>query len=104
MRKSIRKMPIIKMFMPKRRKNGALWASLAGLGISAAVFGATKGKQKNFTLPFAGNMKNIAPKLNLKGANNAVKNMVPKVNINSMDNTALAEFSEELLQSALNKK
>lgn len=97
-------MPIIKMFMPKRKNNGALWASLVGLGISAAVFGARRGKQKDITLPFAGTMKNMAPKLNLKGMNNAVKNMMPKGNINSMDNAALAEFSEELLQSALNNK
>lgn len=97
-------MPMFNMFMPKRRKNGALWASLVSLGIGAAVFGATRGKQKDFALPFTNTVKKMAPKLNLKGANNAVKNMMPKVNINSMDNAALAEFSEELTQSALNNQ
>ena len=83
--KDIRKQPFFKLFAPKRKSKGALWASLLGIGVSAAVFGATKGKRKNFALPFQ----------------NVVKNFSPKTNFNSMNNAALTEFSEELLESAL---
>jgi len=66
-----------------------LWASLVGLGLSAAVFGITRGKRKDFTLPFQNVVKNFSEKANL-----------PRINV--MDNTALTEFSEELMESALN--
>ena len=65
-----------------------LWASLVGLGLSAAVFGITKGKRRNFALPFQNVMKNFSEKTNL-----------PSLNV--MDNAALSEFSEELMESAL---
>ncbi|MEH7483367.1 hypothetical protein V7157_20345, partial [Neobacillus drentensis] len=60
---------------------------LLGIGISATVFGVTKGKRKDLALPFQ----------------NMVKNFTPKTNLNLMDNHAITEFSEELLMSALNK-
>ncbi|WP_312471501.1 hypothetical protein [Neobacillus sp.] len=86
--RSNRKQSFFKVLKPKRKSNGAMWASLLGLGISAAtVFGVTRGKRKDFTLPFQ----------------NVVKNFSPKMNFNRMDDTALTEFSEELLESALNK-
>ncbi|MBO0962060.1 hypothetical protein J1P26_20345 [Neobacillus sp. MM2021_6] len=83
--KSIRKQPFFKLFAPKRKSKGALWASLLGIGVSAAVFGATKGKRKDIALPFQ----------------NVVKNFSPKTNLNLMNNAALTEFSEELMESAL---
>ncbi|WHY75557.1 hypothetical protein QNH20_15620 [Neobacillus sp. WH10] len=85
MMRSIRRQPFFKLFAPRRRNRGAMWASLLGLGLSAAVVGVTRGKRKNFELPFQ----------------NAVKNFSPKTNLNLMDNAALTEFSEELLASAL---
>lgn len=85
--KNFVKNPFFKMFAKKRKNRGAFWASLLGLGISAAVFGVTKGKRKMTAQPIQ----------------NMVKNFTPKNNINMMDNSALTEFSEELLQSALNK-
>lgn len=103
------KLPFLKMFMKKRRSNGAIWASLAGLGISAAVFGLTRGKKKMQNLPFQNMMGNMTKQngANGTGRENAFKNMMnnisPRTNINSMDNAALAEFSEELMASALNK-
>ena len=81
------KQPIFKMFAKKQKKRGALWASLLSLGISAAVFGVTKGKRKLPALPIQ----------------NMVKSFTPGNKINMMDNAALTEFSEELLESALNK-
>jgi hypothetical protein len=86
--KKIIAQPFFKMFGRKRKSRGAMWASLVGIGLSAAVFGVTKGKRKDLALPFQ----------------NMVKNMAPKTNLNLMDNAAITEFSEELLMSALNKK
>lgn len=86
--KKIIAQPFFKMFARKRKNRGAMWASLLGIGLSAAVFGVTKGKRRDLALPFQ----------------NMVKNMAPKTNLNLMDNAAITEFSEELLMSALNKK
>ena len=77
--------PFFNMFGKKRKSRGALWASLLGVGISAAVFGLTRGKRNNIAVPFQ----------------DVVQSFTPKTNLNSMNNTALAEFSEELLASAL---
>ena len=84
--RKINKMPFLNLFMPKRKSRGTMWASLLGLGISAAVFGMKRGKRSDITRPIQ----------------NAVRNFTPKTNINLMDNAALTEFSEELLTSALN--
>ncbi|MEH7177744.1 hypothetical protein [Neobacillus vireti] len=77
--------PFFNMFGRKRNRKGTMWASLIGLGISAAVFGLTRGKRKNITMPIQ----------------HLVQSFTPKTNLNHMNNTALAEFSEELLASAL---
>ncbi|MBS4216123.1 MULTISPECIES: hypothetical protein [Neobacillus] len=116
--KNLSRMPFLKKFRPKRRNNGAMWASLIGIG--AVVYGITRGKRNDFGLPikdavksmapnmnFAGMnnaVKNMAPNINLEGMNNAVKNLVPNMNLDRMDNAALTEFSEELLKSALNNE
>jgi hypothetical protein len=77
-------MPFFNMFGKKRNNRGTMWISLLGVGISAAVFGLTRGKRKNIVQPFQ----------------EVVQSFTPKKNIN-INNTALAEFSEELLASAL---
>ncbi|NWQ41990.1 hypothetical protein MLOOGBEN_14935 [Bacillus sp. EB106-08-02-XG196] len=77
--------PFFNMFGKKRKSRGAMWASLLGVGISAAVFGLTRGKRNNIAVPFQ----------------DVVQSFTPKTNLNGMSNTALAEFSEELLTSAL---
>jgi hypothetical protein len=77
--------PFFNMFGKKRKSRGGLWASLLGVGISAAVFGLTRGKRNNIAVPFQ----------------DVVQSFTPKTNLNGMSNTALAEFSEELLASAL---
>lgn len=76
--------PFFNMFGKRRKSRGAMWASLLGVGISAAVYGLTRGKRKNITQPFQ----------------EVVQSFTPKNNMN-FNNTALAEFSEELLASAL---
>ncbi|MFF2450659.1 hypothetical protein ACFVSW_26805 [Neobacillus sp. NPDC058068] len=85
--RDIRRQPFIRLFAPKRKSRGAMWASLVGIGLGAAVFGAARGRRKTLALPLQ----------------NAVKNFSSKINFNKMDDAALTEFSEELLTSALNK-
>jgi hypothetical protein len=82
------KQPFFKMFAPKRKSRGTMWASLIGLGLSAAVFGVTRGKRRDLTVPFQ----------------NVMKNFSSKTNLNLRDNAAITEFSEELLSSALRDK
>ncbi|MCM3692530.1 hypothetical protein [Neobacillus niacini] len=77
--------PFFNLFGKKRKSRGAMWASLLGVGISAAVFGLTRGKRNNIAVPFQ----------------DVVQSFTPKTNLNGMSNPALAEFSEELLASAL---
>jgi hypothetical protein len=77
--------PFFNMFGVKRKSRGTMWISLLGVGISAAVFGLTRGKRNNIAVPFQ----------------DVVQSFTPKTNLNGMSNTALAEFSEELLASAL---
>ncbi|MED3563623.1 hypothetical protein [Bacillus xiapuensis] len=91
--------PFLNMFKRKRKNRGAMWASLFGLGISAAVFGVTRGKRK-ISVPPIQNMQNSVQ----NNMQNMMKNFTPKTNINMMDNAALTEFSEELLESALKNK
>lgn len=89
----LRQLPFFNMFMPKRKRRGTMWASLLGLGVSAAaVFGMTRGKRGNGALPFKNAVRNMTPKMN-----------VGRMDVGRMDNTALTEFSEDLLTSALNQ-
>jgi hypothetical protein len=84
MRKNMIK-PFFNMFGRKRKGRGTMWVSLLGVGISAVVLGLTRGKRKNnIIVPFQ----------------DVVQSFTPKNNMN-INNTALAEFSEELLASAL---
>jgi hypothetical protein len=99
----MRSLPFIRMFKRKRKSNRAMWGSLIGLGLGAAVLGLTKGNRKDFAPPISSAVKNFKPKVNFPGINNIVKNIAPNLNLDRMDNAALAEFSEELLESALNK-
>lgn len=87
--KKITKQPFFKLFTPKQKSRMPFWASLLGLGLSAAVFGITRGKRRDFALPFQNVVKNFSEKTNF-----------PSLNVN--DNAALTEFSEELIESALN--
>ncbi|MED1467734.1 MULTISPECIES: hypothetical protein [Bacillus] len=91
--------PIFNMFKRKRKSRGAMWASLFGLGLSAAVYGVTRGKRKISALPLQNMQNNMQTNMQ-----NMVKTFTPKTNIGMMDNAALTEFSEELLESALRNK
>ncbi|HEY2421939.1 MAG TPA: hypothetical protein VGI04_11000 [Neobacillus sp.] len=85
--RNVIKQPFFNLFAKKRKNRGAFWASLLGLGLSAVVFGITRGNRKMTTPSF----QNIG------------KSFADKANINMMDNAAMTEFSEDLMESALNK-
>lgn len=87
--------------MPKRRNKGALWASIFGLGISAAMYGMKRGRGRGLSEPIANTVKKFTPNVNMERFGNMAKNITPNLNIDKMDNAALAEFSEELLESSL---
>jgi len=73
------------MFAKKRKTRGTMWASIIGLGISAVVYGITKGKRNESKPPL----------------HNIVERYRPKKSDLGMSDLALAEFSDELLASAL---
>ena len=83
-----KKQPYMKMFTKKRSNKGAWWASLISLGATAAVWGMTKGKKRESTMLPLQNM---------------FKNLTTNKNIPMMDNSALTEFSEELINKVTNK-
>jgi hypothetical protein len=80
---------MMKVFTKKKNNKGVLWASLISLGASAAVWGITKGKKREInTLPIR----------------NMFKNMNLNKNIPIMNDAALTEFSEELIDKATKNK
>jgi hypothetical protein len=85
----IRKQPYIRMFTKKRSNKGAVWASLLSLGATAVVWGMTKGKKSE---------KKSVPLRNM------FTNMMGNKNFTNMSNTALTEFSDELVNNVLKKK
>jgi hypothetical protein len=72
------------MFNKKQKSRSTLWASIIGIVISAAVFAVRKGNRNDFKPPLQNIVRSLSPKSEL-----------------GMSNAALAEFSEELLSSAL---
>lgn len=64
------------MFNRKRNNRGVLWASLIGLGVSAAALGLRRNGNKNILAPVQNVMKN---------------GQIPKMA------TAITEFSKELI-------
>jgi hypothetical protein len=100
MMRNILKLPFFQLFTRKKKTNGAFWASIVGLGLSAAVLGVTKGRKKMPSL----SIQNMMSGLNPRGNNdnqNIMSGFNPKSNIGNMDTAALTEFSEELLNDAL---
>jgi hypothetical protein len=83
--RNIMKLPFLQLFTRKKSNKGAMWASIIGLGLSAAAFAVTRGKRTMPSLPIQ----------------NMMSNLTPRSNIGAMDTGALTEFSEELLESAL---
>ena len=82
--RNFKNLPSFPMFTKKRKTRGTMWASLIGIGISALVIGITKGKRNGYKPPLQNIVKTIKPKWDL-----------------GMSDLALAEFSDELLASAL---
>jgi hypothetical protein len=90
MMKKLMKQSFFKSFRKQPKNRGTMWASLFSIGIGAVILGLTRsrGKQNKMVQPLKNALYNMNPRNN---------------NINAMGNAAFAEFSEELLASALNK-
>ena len=54
-----RKQNIFNMFGRKRNNRGMLWASLLGLGVSAAAYGLRRNQNRNMLRPVQNVMNNI---------------------------------------------
>jgi hypothetical protein len=54
-----RRQNILKMFGRKRNNRGMMWASLLGLGVSAAAFGIRSNRNRNMLRPVQNVMNNI---------------------------------------------
>lgn len=72
---------ILNMLGRRRNNRGMIWASLLGLGVSAAVYGLRRTQNRNMTNPLQNLMNNFR-------FNNALQ--MPKM-------ANLTEFSEELV-------
>ncbi|WP_205439578.1 hypothetical protein [Peribacillus alkalitolerans] len=98
---------ILRMFGRKRNNRGMLWATLIGLGVSAAAFGIGRNRQNNiadsaqslmtdFKLPNLGKMPKMAalaefaeeltPNTMKNNSNNPSTNLNKNPNINSNSN------------------
>ncbi|USK35944.1 hypothetical protein LIT25_12030 [Bacillus sp. F19] len=78
-----RSQPFLNMFGRRRRNRGMVWASIVGLGISAAVFGLRRNQNRNLLSPIQNLVNNFRQ-----------NNLQNPVSISNK--TAFAEFSNEL--------
>lgn len=80
-----RRQNILKMFGRKRNNRGMMWASLLGLGVSAAAFGIRSNRNRNMLRPVQNVMKNIQTRTagqmpNAAGITEFSKELVPDKN------------------------
>ncbi|MDW7618018.1 hypothetical protein SC499_26040 [Peribacillus simplex] len=54
-----RRQNMLKMFGRKRNNRGMMWASLLGLGVSAAAYGLGRNRDRNMLRPVQNVMNNI---------------------------------------------
>ncbi len=76
-----RRQNLLKMFGRKRKNRGMMWASLIGLGVSAAVYGIGKNRNSDMLRP----VQNIMESIRTRTAG-------PMPNV-----AAITEFSKELV-------
>ncbi|MED3551996.1 hypothetical protein [Cytobacillus praedii] len=84
------KQNMMKMFGRKRNNKSIVWASLLGLGISAAAYGLKRNQSSNMLRPIQ----------------KVLNNMQMGTNSNKQNTPALAEFAKELgpdIKSLTNK-
>jgi hypothetical protein len=93
----MRKQPYMKMFTKKRSNKGAVWASLISIGATAAVWGMTKSKMKDST-------RDSSKDSTKKPVRNMLTNLIGNKNIPMMNDAALTEFSEDLINKVVNNK
>ena len=79
-----RKQNIFKMFSRKRNNRGMLWASLLGLGVSAAAYGLRRNQNRNMLRPVQNVMNNIRTRTtgnmpNVAAITEFAKELVPDI-------------------------
>jgi hypothetical protein len=83
---TVGKQNMLKMFGRKRKNKGMMWASLLGLGVSAAAYGLGRNRKSNM----------------LGSVQNAMNSILTRT-ANRVPNT-MTEFSKELLPDPLTNK
>ncbi|MEH7355772.1 hypothetical protein V7150_19775 [Neobacillus drentensis] len=80
-----RRQTLLNMFGRRRNNNGIMWASVLGLGISAAVYGLTRNQNGKMQNP-GQYLTNIFPmgknaqRLNMAGLTEFAKELIPNKN------------------------
>lgn len=77
-----RRQPLFNIFGRKRKNRGMMWASLLGLGVSAAAYGLRRNRNKNMLQPFQNLLSNVRFKKfsqmpNLAGLTEFSKEIIP---------------------------
>ncbi len=83
-----RRQNILNMFGRRRNNRGMIWASILGLGISAATYGLSRNRKRNMLSPVQNLMKNfqfrnIAQMPNMANLTEFAKELVPNKNSNT---------------------
>lgn len=82
-----RKQNIFKIFGRKRNNRGMVWASLLGLGVSAAAYGLKRNQNRNMLRPVQNVMNNIRMRTtsnrpNVAAVTEFAKELVPNMKSN----------------------
>jgi hypothetical protein len=82
-----RKQNIFKIFGRKRNNRGMVWASLLGLGVSAATYGLKRNQNRNMLRPVQNVMNNIRMRTtsnrpNVAAVTEFAKELVPNMKSN----------------------
>jgi Na+(H+)/acetate symporter ActP len=80
-----RKQNIFKMFGRRRNNRGMMWASLLGLGVSAAAYGLRKNQNRDMLRPVQNVMNNIRTQTagnmpNVAAITEFAKELIPETN------------------------
>lgn len=76
--------PLLKTFQRRRNNRGMIWGSLLGLGVSAALYGISRNRNRNMLQPLQNLMNNTRMgtflKPNMVGVTEFAKEFVPNKN------------------------
>jgi hypothetical protein len=75
--------PFLNIFRRRKNNRGMMWGSLLGLGVSAAVYGLSRNKNRNRLQPLQNLINNsrMGQKPNMAGLTEFAKEFVPNKNL-----------------------